>query len=189
MLRFLLVAALLQASSAIAGDPNLSGPAAKPAKPLAGTNPPAQASATHHWYDGDRRRGLRVDERLRADFPEGKAVLTERPARTDKSLDGTTIAEAPADSPVFRDADSPAVKRALPGGVILTTRGPTDAASLERLLAGYGLSVARQLDADGIRWLVETAPGMAGLELANRLHESGEFAAAAPNWWRERALK
>lgn len=186
MLRILLIAALLPAQSALAAELPVTKPL--PAKPSIMTTPPATAAA-HYWYDGDRRRALLVDEGLRVDFAQGKAVLAERPARTDKALDSTTAADAPAGSPVFRDADSPAVKRALPGGVILTTRGPTDRASLDRLLAPRGLAVARQLDADGTRWLVESPPGVAGLELANQLHESGDFAAAAPNWWRERALK
>ncbi len=186
MLRILLIAALLPTQSALAAEPSAAKPAL--AKPSIVATPSTTAPA-HYWYDGDRRRELLVDDRLRIDFAEGKAVVTEKPARADKALGSTPPADAPADSPVFRDADSPAVKRALPGGVILTTRGPTDAASLDRLLADQGLAVARQLDANGTRWLVETPPGIPGLEIANRLHESGDFAAAAPNWWRERALK
>lgn len=188
MLRIVFLATLLQFQPALADEPALARPADMPGKPVA-ASAPGSADAALHWYDGGRRRGLLVDDRLRVDFIDGKAVLSDQPARAGKALDAATTAGAPADSTVFRDADSPAVKRALPGGVIITTHAPTDAASLDRLLAARGLAVARQLDASGTRWLVETPSGIAALELANRLHESGDFAAVAPNWWRERALK
>lgn len=182
MLRILLLAALLPAQSAIAGEVPLT----KPAKPTTMATP---ASAAHYWYDSGRRRGLLLDEELTADFSGSATPLARKTAPAGKALGAATEGEVPGESPVFRDADSPAVKRALPGGVIVTTRAATDRDSIDRLLAARGLSVSRQLDADGTRWLVETAPGMAALELANALHESGDFAAVAPNWWRERALK
>lgn len=186
MLRILLITALLPAQSALADQ--LPTPKPVLTKPSIVAMPSATV-AEHYWYDGDQRRELLVDARLGIDFVAGKAILIEKPARADKALDAATTADAPVDSPVFRDADSPAVKRALPGGAILTTRDPTDAAALDRRLAAHGLSVSRQLDAGGTRWLIETPSGIAGLELANRLHESGDFAAVTPNWWRERALK
>lgn len=186
MLRILLVAVLLPALPAHAGETTIATPVVSPAKPAATATP---GTATHHWYDGQRRRDLVVDERLRVDFDGDEPVLAERATPSGKAFDAATGGEAPAGSPVFRDADSPAVKRALPGGAILTTRNPVDAESLGRMLAAYGVSVSRALDESGTRWLVETPPGIAGLELANRLHESGDFATVSPNWWRERALK
>lgn len=188
MTRSILLAALLSAALSTQAQPTVTKPAtrlAKPATEARGTDP---AAATHYWYDGDRRRTLVVDETLRADFAVGKAVPADRKGLGGKALDAKDP-ETAAGAIVFRDADSPAVKRALPGGVIVTTHAPTDAGALGRLLAPHGLAVSRPLDPGGTRWLVETPPGVAGLELANRLHESGDFAAVQPNWWRERALK
>ncbi len=189
MLRILLIAALLPVVPAHADEPMITKPTTQLAKPATKAAAPAAPAATHYWYDGDRRRELRVDEGLRADFSGGQAVLVERDARAGKALGATSDADADDGAVVFHDAGSPAVKRALPGGVIITTHGPTDARALDRLLAPRGLAVSRPLDASGTRWLVETPGGVAGLELANRLHERGDFAAVAPNWWRERALK
>jgi len=189
MLRILLLAAVLPALPAHADQATIAKPVTQLAKPATDAGAAAPTDATHYWYDGGRRRGLLVDDDLRADFGSGKAIPADRQARGGKALDAPTGPEAADGSPVFRDADSPAIKRALPGGVIITTHGSTDARALDRLLAPLGLAVSRQLDAGGTRWLVETPPGVASLELANRLHESGDFAAVAPNWWRERALK
>jgi len=41
----------------------------------------------------------------------------------------------------------------------------------------------------GTVWLLEGPPGLGSLELANRLHAGGQFAAAQPNWWVQRTLK
>ncbi|MFA7506375.1 MAG: hypothetical protein WCZ28_16875 [Burkholderiaceae bacterium] len=188
MIRILLVALLLPGLPAHALESAPAKPFAPLAKPTTGMAA-SEAAATHHWYDGDRRRALVVDENLQADFRGGKAVLAERKAPEAKALDAPASVAAPGTSPVFRDAAAPAVKRALPGGAILTTHEPTDQQSLQRMLSPHGVSVMRALDEGGTRWLVDTPAGLAGLELANRLHESGDFAAAAPNWWRERVLK
>jgi hypothetical protein len=188
MIRVILLAALLPALPAHAQPAPLAKPGSGMAKPAVEVRIPDRALATHYWYDGGRRRGLLVDENLRADFVEGKAVPADRGRPGAKAMDAGD-GGLPPGAVVFRDADSPAVKRALPGGVIVTTRTPTDAEALGRLLAPRGLVVSRPLDATGSRWLVDSPPGIASLELANQLHESGEFAAAEPNWWRERALK
>jgi|GEM_PF-6216954 len=39
------------------------------------------------------------------------------------------------------------------------------------------------------RWLVQSEPGMASLDLANALYESGQFQSASPNWFKQRATK
>ena len=38
-------------------------------------------------------------------------------------------------------------------------------------------------------WLIESAVGMPSLELSNRLHATGLFDSAQPNWWMERRLR
>ena len=148
------------------------------------------AAADWYWYDGQTRRDLAVDRSSVAEFGAAKhggsaqpAVRKALGAVDPKSLDAGT-------SPMFVDASSPAsARRALPGGVIVTLRAPMDPAALEAALAQFGTRPVRAVGADGRRWLVEGTAGVASLELANRLHESGLFESAAPNWWRERALK
>lgn len=185
MLRIVLLAVLLPALGTSIAQPlapsvqNL----AKPATAGVADKPAAtQAGPRYHWYENGQARALLLDADLEADFATGKAVVVRN-----KGL--APAAGAQRTSPVFRDADSPAVRRALPGGIIVVTRGRSDADILNRLLAPRGLAVARQLGTDGTRWLIHSAPGMASLEAANQLQESGDFAAVEPNWWRERVLK
>jgi len=185
---FLLVAVLAPALAAQAQPAAIEKPSLQLAKPGGASVAPAQGAATHYWYDGGRRRGLVLDEGLRADFAVGKAIPADQRDVAAKALGAPASGDATG-AVVFRDADAPAVKRALPGGVIVTTHAPVDAEAVGRLLAPWGLSVSRRLDPAGTRWLVETPPGVTALELANELHESGGFAKAEPNWGREGELK
>jgi hypothetical protein len=150
----------------------------------------------HYWYDGDARRPLWIASDVVADFSASRAEKSRvlRPALLAKGGDPTVIAAAPAGtaatSPVFRDGRSEKDRpRALPGGVILTLKPGTPEAQRAALFARHGLAQARALGGAGNVWLAETPAGLAALELANRLYESGDFAAAAPNWWQPRALK
>lgn len=148
------------------------------------------AAADWYWYDGQTRRDLAVDQGRVAEFGAAKRGGSGQPA-VRKSLGPVNPKSLDADtSPMFVDATSPAsARRALPGGVIVTLRPTMDPATLESALAPFGTRPVRPVGADGRRWLVEGAAGVASLELANRLHESGHFESASPNWWRERALK
>lgn len=136
-----------------------------------------------YWYDGERRRPLWAEPDAVADFaaPTGKATLRKPAAAT---------ADAKRSSPVFRDgASAGSAKRALPGGVLLRLRPGTSPDAAQALLARHGLTLRRTIGDGSGMLLVEAPPGVASLELANRLYESGDFAAASPNWWRPRALK
>jgi len=146
----------------------------------------AGASAQQrYWYDGDQRRPLWSDAEVVADFsaPGAQKTRVLKPAAIAKR-------EAAGRSPVFRDSrDGSGAARALPGGVIVRFHASTSDAQRRALLARYGLEPARELgDGSGL-WLVGSEPGLPSLDLANRLYESGDFAAAAPNWWQPRALK
>jgi len=135
-----------------------------------------------YWYDGDVRRPLWSDESLVADFSSGRGEKSRvlKPAALAKG--------GVQSSPVFRDGPGEKSRsRALPGGVVVTLPEGVDEARRTALFARHALQPVRALGAD--MWLVAAAPGVASLDLANRLHESGDFKAAAPNWWQPRALK
>ncbi len=149
---------------------------AKPSRVLA-----PKAAGTHAWHDGAVTRPLRLESTLEADFSPraGKAVGVLRPASVAaKSAD-------PQVSPVFRD-DTGRL-RALPGGVLVVLRAPLPEAEARALIGRAGATPARALSPS--MWVVEGPVGLGSLELANRLHASGAFAAAQPNWWIERTLK
>ncbi len=146
------------------------------AAPLA----PAQA----YWYDGTVRRLLAIDPDEVADFTQpGTVGASGRPQLTKASAAAARKGNANV-SPVFRGLGAPASEvRALPGGIIVTLRTAATSEAANQLLAPFGLRVARQVDSTGMRWVVATAAGMAALETANRLHESGAFTSVTPDWW------
>lgn len=143
-------------------------------------------SAAYYWYDGETRRTLRIDGSSVARFgPQAKSaraadvIVPAEFARKDVSPSETV-------SPLLRDeAGQP---RALPGGVIVTL--PTDTTELEarQQLQALGVQPVRAIGAGTRMWLVAAEPGLASLQLANRLHETGQVS-AQPNWWQPRAKK
>jgi hypothetical protein len=141
----------------------------------------ATAASPLAWHDGGVRRPLVVDPSLEADFAPraGRNASPIRPA-------GTVGKSASAlSSPVLRD-DTGRL-RALPGGVLVVLAAPADEAGARALIARAGAVPVRALGST--TWLVEAPAGLASLELANRLHASGLFASAQPNWWVARTLK
>lgn len=135
----------------------------------------------HYWYDADARRPLWAQAGLAADFSVGAPAQVLKPAGL--------IRQPGASSPVFSDQPDGARVRALPGGVVLQFRAQTDAPARQVLLARHGLTLVREIGDDGRRCLIASPAGEATLTLANRLHESGDFAAASPNWWQPRQRK
>ena len=142
---------------------------------------------------------------LRAAQP-GEAVLPGKPVQADRAgkAAGTaapnstslktspnippsspTVASAPRVSPVFVDAGGN--PRALAGGVIVSLKEALASEQARARLEGAGLTPVRQI---GERmWLVESPVGVASLELANRLADTGQFEFVQPNWWQPRTTK
>jgi len=196
-----------------AQQPAASRDAAQQPVRKANTGRPAANAASHYWYDGDRRRELLLEPARVADFrpaaADRRAESASRGAAGGRTAASRTPLRAaheiekdpsnglpPGVSPVLRDAEAPARLRSLAGGVIVTLRmapAGNDAAAREtqarRQLVAAGLEPLRAIDPEARRWLVESPVGLESLELANRLHESGDFESAAPNWWQPRALK
>lgn len=165
-------------------DAAASGKAASPAG--AGGTPKA---ASLYYYENGRKKALRVDPGWVADFAAPAKPEPGKPRTPVKRFIGGEkgLERLPSgSSPVFRDDNGAA--RALGGGVIVRLRDAGLPETHARL-AGAGLVPVRPLDPEGRTWLVDAPPGLASLELANRLHESGQYESAAPNWWRPRALK
>lgn len=184
----LLVAVRVHAQApADAGSPAHAAGLRKP--PAASAGKAAPQAAQRYWYDGTRRRALRLDPAWIAEFgasarqqPGSSRSPLKRSIGGDKAL-----ASLPPDaSPVFRDeAGAP---RALAGGVIVRLR-EADVPRARQRFADAGLVALRPIDPEGRSWLVASPPGLPALELANQLHESGSFESVAPNWWQPRTLK
>lgn len=147
--------------------------------------PLSLAAQQRYWYDGDTRRPLWAESGVIADFDgaarEKSGVL--KPA-------GLVKSGAAGTSPVYRDQPGDTGSaRALPGGVLLRFKPGTAEAQRDALLSRHGLTRLREVGTGTDAVLVASAPGDASLTLANRLHESGDFAAASPNWWRPHRRK
>lgn len=87
-------------------------------------------------------------------------------------------------SAVFHDQGAASGRlRALPGNVIVYLNPEWNRQAIDAWLAKNGLHVVKQLGIGKNVYEIETAPGLATLDLANRLYESGDVVAAIPNWW------
>ncbi len=149
-----------------------------------------------YWYDGARQRMLEIDASRVADFREGSGRSPGKPLRSRSEREKSVEALPEGVSPVLIDPGSPGSVRALPGGVIVVLKQAPAGASADareaqarRQLTAAGLQPLRPIDPLMRRWLIESAAGLASLDLANRLHERGEFESVSPNWWKQRALK
>ncbi|MGB7180491.1 MAG: hypothetical protein WA888_04895 [Burkholderiaceae bacterium] len=137
------------------------------------------AVQTYHWYDGGKRRSIRMAPEFIADF-ERKDVIQKG---------GSSKSAREKSSPVFVDANNQTSLRALPGGVIVRFKRVMSQAQANGLLRQFDTNTIRQIGSTGKTWLVSSSPGLPGLELANEIYESGLVQSASPNWWQQRKLK
>jgi hypothetical protein len=155
--------------------------------------PTKAPSGDYIWYDGGKPRALHRDDGLVAEF-DSKAELVGKPVLRSNGVriwhrqeDAATRATASGKtSPVFRDSEGGAM-RALPGNVIVRLDPAWNAAQVNDWLAGNGLTGLRRLPIGGNVLVVASPPGLAALELANRLQLSGKVVSAQPDWWEQRS--
>ena len=152
---------------------------------VSGESEPPTAAPLTSWHDGRQTRGLWLDPTREAEFPTrggGTVQLKEAPRSATQS------AQTPR-SPLF--FDNPALNgtpRALPGGVLVELKAPTEADTARLQLESDGLTPVRAIVGNRI-WLVASPPGLPALELANRLLQGGRYASVQPNWWQPRVPK
>jgi hypothetical protein len=150
-------------------------------------------SGGHVWYDGGKPRKVQLDEALVAEFdgtsePAATPVLRSNGVRIWRQQDDAAARAVAAGktSPVFRDSEGGAM-RALPGNVIVRLDPAWSAAQVDSWLASNELTGLRRLPIGGNVLVVASPPGLAALELANRLQLSGKVISAQPEWWEQRS--
>jgi hypothetical protein len=155
--------------------------------------PTKETSGPHVWYDGGKPRAVQLDEALVAEFdsksePTATPVLRSNGVRVwRREDDAATRAVATGNtSPVFRDSEGGAM-RALPGNVIVRLDPAWNDGQVDAWLAANRLSALRRLPIGGNVLVVASPPGLAALELANRLQLSGKVVSAQPEWWEQRS--
>ena len=141
------------------------------------------------WYDNGYPREVWIDPDLVVEFntanaSHNRAMPTAPAARILRrsEIEGRRASAAGRTSPVLRDTPGGAI-RALPGNVLLQLDPRWTAAQVSSWLSAQGLSEVARLPIASNVVVVHSPPGLAALELANRLQETGEVRWAQPDWW------
>ena len=125
----------------------------------------------YYWYDGDIRRVIQLETQ-----PEKSTrQVAEHPGET-------AAASTSEGEPAFREDGQ---LKTLPGGVIVKFSPTWDSGQIAQWMSDWGFTDYRPLGASHT-WIIATEAGLSSLELANRIHESGEVIYASPNWSVER---
>lgn len=167
-----------------------------------GRGPPRQ-----YFYDDGKKIVINPDPSLVAEFcrPDSEsAVKKANPAAEElkAGVGGPRLFKAPATSfkprtamgtttsPVFRIGTSPGARlMALPGGMVVTFKPEWTDTQVREWAASKGLEVQQRMEITGNWYVLRTEPGLASLEAANALQESGAVVAATPNWWKETVMR
>lgn len=178
---------------------------------LSGVVAPATVNAEPlKYYDGERWREVYVSRNEVAEFAapdvkQEKAIRAAAPNavviesrgqirfwRIGAEQDAVTLARSLAAqsqpmsvSPVFHGSALGGPRLALGGGVIVRFLAGWSTAEVDTWADRWQVKVERRLSPDRNLYVVTSAPGMAALELANKIQESGEVEAATPQWWVE----
>lgn len=166
--------------------------------------------ADQYWYDGDRQRGVWQQPGLIAEFgdagpAEGVAVMYPNAVPLSQlsgqvriwKLPGTDARELIESmprssarlSPVFGDHPQGGRLRALPGGIIVQFQPDWHQARIRDWIQARGLVLGKRLAFIDNGWRVSTPSGIAALQTANTLYETGQVRAAFPDWWEETSLR
>lgn len=175
----------------------------------------AQLGRAVHYYDGETKRTLWLDESRVAEFTpsasSSQALAASFPgAREAAGSFGRVkiwdvnrspeIAQYVGDlnglhadasfSPVLRDAQSEhASMKALPGGVLVVLDAAWSEQEVRDWLVSRGHAVRQSLPTAPNAFVIDTPVGMESLEIANALFESGDVVSASPNFWKESATR
>lgn len=159
------------------------------------------------YYDGERWRELYVSSNEIAEFvapnaPKESPIRTVAPGavlleskgqvkywRIGEGQDSLAVTrslatqkQAPTVSPVFHRSALGGGRMVLGGGVVVRFPAGWSAAEVNDWAGRWQVKVERRLSPDRNLYLITSAPGMAALELANKIQESGEVEAATPQW-------
>lgn len=143
------------------------------------------------WYDGGKPKRVWLDSSVVAEFGNRTEDKSAQAGKSEavriRRLDDPAAARGVAQgqvSPVLRDGAAGRM-RALPGNVIVRLDPAWSSAQVDVWLASSGLVKVRQLPIGKNVLVISSPPGLASLELANRLQESGTVVSAQPDWWEQ----
>lgn len=172
---------------------------------------PAPLTQTYTWNDGQQEHTVWVNPSLLAEFDpvaENRSPLKQAlpsaqvlPSKgaglrlwkldsgvTSEGLARTLKTNHPQGkySPILHDSASASGRmRALPGNVIVYLNPSWTNDQITAWAQSRRLEIVKKLAMGPNIYLLKSDPGLAALELANALHQSGDVVAAFPDWWQE----
>lgn len=165
----------------------------------------------YYWYDGSQKTPIWLNPGLIAEIkpnPAGQAAVKKKlpgatlhskqppsmrlwqiepgvePVSTARSLNESH--PEIGISPVLHDGPSGSSRmKALPGNIIVYLDPNWDEKTVYKWAGSHNLTIVKKMGIGRNAYIIKTAPGMAALETANSVYESGEVFAAFPDWWEE----
>ena len=165
----------------------------------------------YYWYDGSQKTPIWLNPGLIAEFnpnPAGQAAVKKKlpgvilhskqppsmrlwqieagvePVSTTRSLNESH--PEVRISPVLHDGPSGSSRmRALPGNIIIYMDPKWDEKTVNKWADSHNLTIVKKMGVGRNAYIIKTGPGIAALETANSIYESGEVLAAFPDWWEE----
>ena len=151
----------------------------------------AGGSVPYTWQDGEhtRRVYLQPDLVLQDPADNTSEDVVVRAGRMENVVQRTARHGEQDTLPVFRSASGSIMT--LPGGVLLVFDEQWDQRRINTFVATNGIDKGsiRALDFTPNAFFIDTAPGLASLELANALAAEEGVVIASPNWRREVVLR
>lgn len=165
----------------------------------------------YYWYDGSQKIPIWLNPGLIAEIkpsPAGQAAVKKKlpgamlhskqppsmrlwqieagvePVSTTQSLNESH--PEVRISPVLHDGPSGSSRmRALPGNIIIYMDPKWDEKTVNKWADSHNLTIVKKMGIGRNAYIIKTGPGIAALETANSIYESGEVLAAFPDWWHE----
>ena len=147
----------------------------------------AGGSVPYTWQDGEHTRRVYLQPNLVLQDPADNTSedVVVRAGRMENVVQRTARHDEQDTLPVFRSASGSIMT--LPGGVLLVFDEQWDQRRINTFVATNGIDKGsvRALDFTPNAFFIDTAPGLASLELANALAAEEGVVIASPNWRRE----
>ena len=147
----------------------------------------AGGSVPYTWQDGEHTRRVYLQPNLVLQDPADNTSedVVVRAGRMENVVQRTARHDEQDTLPVFRSASGSIMT--LPGGVLLVFDEQWDQPRINTFVATNGIDKGsiRALDFTPNAFFIDTAPGLASLELANALAAEEGVVISSPNWRRE----
>lgn len=132
-------------------------------------------SSEYYWYDGNKKKTITLNNTVHAVYANNKTTLKSGPNTNSANKTGFT-------SPVFYAGINTGPQQiSLPGNIIIKFKANWSSEQIDSWLQSKNLIQVKKFPFANT-YEIRTIPGLSSLNTANAIYESGEVAAASPNW-------